>query len=255
MSALSSEQHEHWQNNGWILLEHALPPPISAVLDSWVASVARPASNDDSRLHYFERTEHGRTLCRTERFIEDHAGFEALTTRGVLRELASELVGEPAVLYKEKINYKLPDGAGFAPHQDATAYAFVRKHVTCLVAIDVMTVDNGCLEFARFTKRELLADDGDGCISPTLARGLEWQPVPMPAGAVLFFTSHVPHRSGPNRTGMPRRALYLTYNAASEGDRRHDYYQERDRSLAASAQIGGTARISTIGHFLGRKAD
>ena len=255
MTTLSPHQQQHWQENGWIVLEHALPPAIPAVLDTWVASIATPAGADDRRLHYFEQTENGRALCRTERFIEDHAGFEALITRGILRELAGELLGEPALLYKEKINHKLAGGAGFAPHQDATAYAFVNKHVTCLVAIDAMTADNGCLEFARFEKHELLPDDGDGCISPAVARNFDWQPVPVPAGAVLYFTSHAPHRSAPNHTDKPRRALYLTYNAASEGDRRNDYYLERDRAIAANAQSGGKARISTIGHFLGHKAD
>ena len=255
MTALSPSEHQHWQENGWIVLEQALAPGIAALLDAWVSSIATPAGVDDRRLHYFEQTKNGRALCRTERFIEDHPGFEALTTRGILRELAGELLGEPAMLYKEKINHKLAGGAGFAPHQDATAYAFVNKHVTCLVAIDAMTTDNGCLEFARFDKCELLPGDGDGCISPVVAGDLRWQPVPVPAGAVLYFTSHAPHRSAPNLTDRPRRALYLTYNAASEGDRRYEYYLERDRAITASALSGGKARISTIGHFLGRKAD
>ena len=61
-------------------------------------------------------------------------------------DAASALLGEPAVLYKEKVNYKLPGGAGYAPHQDAPAYPFVAKHVSCLVAIDDAGIDNGCLE-------------------------------------------------------------------------------------------------------------
>jgi 2-aminoethylphosphonate dioxygenase len=67
----------------------------------------------------------------------------------------------------------------------------------------------------------------------------------------------VPHRSGPNRTAHPRRALYLTYNAASEGNLRQAYYDDRERQLAQrSASTTGekTARISTIGHFLGERA-
>ena len=51
-------------------------------------------------------------------------------------ETASALLVEQAVLYKEKINYKLVGGAGYAPHQDAPAYPFIATHVSCMVAVD-----------------------------------------------------------------------------------------------------------------------
>ena len=37
----------------------------------------------------------------------------------------------------------------------------------------------------------------------------------------------MPHRSGDNRSDGPRRALYITWNRASEGDRRADYYTRK----------------------------
>ena len=39
------------------------------------------------------------------------------------------------------------------------------------------------------------------------------------------FDSYIPHRSGPNRSEQPRRALYITYNRASEGSYREKYYR------------------------------
>ena len=242
-----------WESNGWLVLDDLLGPDVRARLPEWVVEVSRPAAPGERRLHYFEQTGQGRALCRTERYIEDHAGLRSLITEGVLREVAGELLGEGAVLYKEKVNYKQPGGAGFAPHQDATAYAFIKHHVTCLVAVDPMTAENGCLEFSPYPQGGLLPENGEGCIAPALAGGLEWRTVEVPAGGVVFFTSYVPHRSGPNRSTKPRRALYLTYNAASEGDRRAEYYAERDKAMANSG-FDGKARISVIGHFQGEPA-
>lgn len=60
------------------------------------------------------------------------------TTRGWMRfvDLLPLLVGNamrflrrPTVLYEEKVNYKHPGGAGFAPHHDAMAYRFAQNHV------------------------------------------------------------------------------------------------------------------------------
>ena len=39
-------------------------------------------------------------------------------------QVAAELLGDPegVWVFKERINYKLPGGGGFAPHQDAPAW-------------------------------------------------------------------------------------------------------------------------------------
>lgn len=65
-------------------------------------------------------------------------------------------MGEPACLYKEKINYKLVGGAGFLPHQDAPAYPFIKTSISCLIAVDASTIANGCLEVVDGFHQELL---------------------------------------------------------------------------------------------------
>ena len=253
---VTPRQRLDWERDGWLVLKDLLPGDARAKLDSWVSAVSEPSGRFDRRLHYFERTSTGRALCRTERFLDDHPQLGQLITSGALPTVAAELIGEPVVIYKEKINYKQPGGAGFRAHQDATAYAFIHRHVTCLVAVDAMTIENGCLEFAPHGVPLLLPGDGDGCIAADVVTRLDWRPIELPAGGVMFFGSHVPHRSGPNGSTTPRRALYLTYNALAEGARRSDYYDERDRLLAQRARADSTAaRISTIGHFEGQPAD
>lgn len=253
MDTTDDDVQEQWRTRGWVSFEQLLPEPVAQALPGWVDAISRaPEQAHERRLHFHEQTDGGPALCRTERYLDDHADARALVTSGPLAAMAARLLGEPAVVYKEKINYKLPGGAGFAPHQDATAYRFIDRHVTCLVAVDPMTRDNGCLEFARGHFAALLPDDGDGCLSADVAAALDWQPVPLPRGGVIFFSSLVPHRSGPNRTCEPRRALYVTMNARSAGDRRADYYATLERSLARAS--GPSARISTIGHFQGRAA-
>ena len=54
--------------------------------------------------------------------------------------------------------------------------------------------------------------------------------MPTEPGDVLFFDSFVPHRSGPNRTSVQRRVLYVTYNGASAGDSRERYYADKRAS-------------------------
>jgi ectoine hydroxylase-related dioxygenase (phytanoyl-CoA dioxygenase family) len=62
-------------------------------------------------------------------------------------------------------------------------------------------------------------------------RGFALVPVPTEPGDVLFFDSLAPHASKPNLTDRPRRMLYLTYNAAAEGDHHDRYFAEKRASF------------------------
>ncbi len=47
------------------------------------------------------------------------------------------------------------------------------------------------------------------------------------AADILFFGSHLAHRSGPNKTPKPRAMVYATYAATAEGNLRDKYYEHR----------------------------
>lgn len=244
---------EHFVEHGWVLTADLRPEEVPA-LQAWVDEVAAWPDGAGDWLHHREATDDGPKLCRSENFVPYHEHLrDLLAVR--LAATASHLLGEPAVLYKEKINYKLVGGAGYSPHQDAPAYPFVATHVSCMVAVDDATLDNGCLEVVSGMHAELLPTDERGCIPADLAATLAWEPVPISAGQTLWFHSRTPHRSGPNRSATDRRALYPTYNAAAEGDLRDAYYREKLDRFRAAAVSGERVRVSLIGDFEGRPVD
>ena len=242
----------HFQRQGWVLVR-TLDEKGTALLQEWVDEVAA-WPEDEGVLHYREMTDDGPALCRTESFVPLHEGLRRLLTSGPMLATASALLGQPAVLYKEKINYKLPGGAGYAPHQDAPAYPFIDEHVSCMVAVDDASEANGCLEVVSGAHQEVLPTDDRGCIRAEQVAALAWAPVEVGAGKTLWFHSRTPHRSGPNRSPEPRRALYPTYNAAAEGDRRGEYYRHKMQELSARKD-GSRVQVSLIGDFEGRPVE
>ena len=137
------------------------------------------------------------------------------------------------MLFKEKINFKMPGGAGFEPHQDQQAgwSVFAPMFVTALVCIDPATLENGCLEMAdapRFAG--LIGEEWTPLTAEEMA-GFALVPVPTEPGDVLFFDSYAPHASKPNLTAAQRRILYLTYNEASYGDHRAQYFADKRASF------------------------
>ena len=251
MSFISEEQRIHWMTKGWVILNQTLDASVRALVPSWVDDLVKPGPDKPRRLHYYEEVDGRVQICRTERFIEDHSDLRKLITRGAVINSVAELLGTSVHLYKEKVNYKLAGGAGFRPHQDATAYDQLSHHITCLIAVDPMTSSNGCLELSDYSSRDLLETDGDGCLSDKVVTSLIWKKAELRTGDILCFSSFTPHKSGANLSGESRRAIYLTYNAAAEGDLRESYYEKR-ASQMAEQESDSYARISNIGHFEGR---
>lgn len=148
-----------------------------------------------------------------------------------LIDLVSELYGEPAHLFKDKLIFKPPGAKGYDLHQDFISWPnFPETFLTAAVAIDPCGRDNGATEvFPGYHARGYLSPrDGDYHNTPTDAVKdsagvfLELEP-----GDVALFGCFVPHRSAANASARWRRLLYLSYNADSDGgDRRDAHYAE-----------------------------
>ena len=146
--------------------------------------------------------------------------------------VASGLFGEPAILFKDKINFKMPGGQGFKAHQDAQAgwHLYARYFISVLISIDRSTEQNGCIEMAPgWHGRGLIGKEWTPLDEASTAR-MEFVPLPTRPGDVVFFDCFAPHRSRDNPTNVPRRVLYVTYNRASEGDHRAAYFADKRKS-------------------------
>jgi ectoine hydroxylase-related dioxygenase (phytanoyl-CoA dioxygenase family) len=254
-TVLDPDQLAAWRRDGFLVLRGALDAERTSQVQAWVDEITGWAAEDGPGLHHFEQTDAGPTLARSEDLIGHHDGVRALLTEGLLPELAGALFGEPAVLYKEKINYKQPGGGGFAPHQDAPAYRFVDHHISVMVPLDPATEDSGCLWVApAFEPKVTLPMEGIRGLRDDVVEALEWQPVELQPGDLLWFDSYLPHRSDTNTTDTARRAFYLTYNSASAGDFRTSYYDDKLATFEG-VEEGDRARLSITDDFLGRPVD
>ncbi|MCB9792519.1 MAG: phytanoyl-CoA dioxygenase family protein [Alphaproteobacteria bacterium] len=251
---LTPQQIADFHRDGWLILRGALSPERVAELSAWIDEVDGWAARKGPGLHHFEQTAAGPRIARSEDWVPHHEGLRAFVAEGELLAQVGALFGEPAVLFKEKVNYKHPGGGGFAPHQDAAAYRFVDHHVSVMVPLDPANEASGGLYVAPGHQGGMMPLDAHGRVEASFAEGLDWRTAELEPGDLLFFDSYAPHKSGTNTTRRPRRALYLTYNAASKGDFRDTYYADK---RAEMAREGGTfsgerVRISITDDFLGQ---
>lgn len=229
---LTPEQLQDFSRDGCVTLRGLFGAEDMREITAWTDEVTSYPEVPGKYMMYFEesRLEAGRRiLSRMEDFEPYHAGFSRLFNDRRMIGVVSELFGEESVLFKDKINFKLPGGDGFKAHQDVQAGwdSYAALHITALLAIDPCTVENGCLEIAAGRHQHGLIGEK---WKPLEEDSLHYVAVPTLPGDAIFFDSYAPHRSGPNLTGNPRRVLYVTYNKLSEGDHRRQYYADKRRS-------------------------
>ena len=188
-------------------------------------------------------------VCRTENVSACHPGVAALVDV-LLRELAAGALGEPAVAFKDKINYKHPGGAGFRPHQDRLAYPRVARVLSVLVAIDECTTESGRLWLAEGVEEPLPTDER-GVVRDDVVDSLRWAPAELAAGDAVLLDGLTPHYSEANRGDRRRRVLVASYAPAGEHYSRDRYYSARAETMRRASQEDGRFRISTLADFDG----
>jgi hypothetical protein len=221
--------------DGFVLLRGLFDAEEMRRIAQWVDELQAHPEVPGAQMMYFEAAagEPGRRLLnRIENFAPFHGGLGALVTGSKLLDALSALLGEEAILFKDKINFKMPGGSGFEPHQDSQAGwgDYADLFVTAAIAVDRVSVENGCLELAHWRHKRQLIGDLWKPLEDAQLTGVEFVPYPMEPGDAAFFDSYLPHRSAPNATQAPRRVLYLTYNRASAGDHRARYYADKRKS-------------------------
>ncbi len=226
---LSTEQIEQFRNTGYLLVRNLYDADMMKKITEWTEEVSAYPEVPGKYMMYFEQSKLDagkRILNRMEDIEPFHQGFSELFIHGDIQKVTSQLFGDDAVLFKDKINFKLPGGDGFKAHQDVQAGwdRYAKLHITALVSIDASTVENGCLEMAAgYHDKGLIGEQW----KPLDEDALDYEAVITNPGDAVFFDSFAPHRSGPNLTDAQRRVLYVTYNAAAEGDHRRQYYDDK----------------------------
>jgi len=173
-------------------------------------------------------------LQRIENFLPYDPPLDGLLNGSKMLEAVSYLFGERAVIYKDKINYKLPGSDGFKPHQDVAAGWWMygqSLHISALVTIDDCSAENGALELVRGRHRDGMLSEKWKELSEEVCQQMKWELHPSRPGDIVFFDSFVPHRSGPNMTQHSRRVAYITYGKLSEGDWREKYFKDKRASF------------------------
>lgn len=173
-------------------------------------------------------------------------------------DLLSKLTSKDQNLFKDKVNFKPPNGEGFNAHYDGIFqfktkegilkngwYEYASEFNTVLICLDDFTTENGTLEISMSHPgnfNSLLRNtkgNGSPDLKDNLVKDLNFYPVLAKAGSLIIFKHNCPHRSFPNFTSNDRSSLYLTYNNSKDGNFYEEYFQDKKNSTNTNKALLG----------------
>ena len=233
IDGLTSEQARDYREQGFVYLPGFVSAAeLQAYRDAAEAlrERVRPIAPGRPRLQVEKDPDGDAMMLRqVEPLIDLIPEFEALSRDPRVRRAVEQALGEPGVLFEDKLNYKPARvGSAFPPHQDLSYWKGHAENLTTLfIYLDEANERNGCMRLIPGSHKlgllEWVREGGNKIVSPAI-EGMDEVVAGGAAGDALLFHCLTVHTSEPNRSDTGRRAIILTYNAASEGN--HYRYSE-----------------------------
>jgi 2-aminoethylphosphonate dioxygenase len=232
MPVVTDDQLEAFERDGYLVMRGGFDAGEMARIARWTDELVAMPETSGRQWVFHEKSLKGDgrdLISRIENITPFHDGFAELAE--VLRAPVGQLLGEEAMLFKEKINFKMPGGDGFKPHQDSQAGwdAYADFFISVLVSIDEATVENGCLQLCAGHHKRGLFQLWEPLTEKDM-QGMAFKHLPTKPGDLVFFDCYAPHASDPNLTERTRRLYYATYNRKSAGDHMARYYADKHKN-------------------------
>jgi phytanoyl-CoA hydroxylase len=222
----NESRSDQYQREGFTVVEGLLPAELIESLRNRITDIGGgrvpefPAGDID-----FEPGDNGHewssAVRKINRCAENDTVFRNAASNFRILDIVESLIGGDIKLFGSQCFMKPPGGIEKPYHQDSAYFTIEPMSlVTCWIALDDVTVENGCMWVIPGSHRGELYDhsqpwDVGGRVDmqvpdDKIDRSCE-TPITMSAGSCSFHHSMLLHRSGPNQTEGHRRGLAVHY--------------------------------------------
>jgi 2-aminoethylphosphonate dioxygenase len=239
--SLTQGQINEFKEKGFIVIKGFFSPTDMEKVSAWLDELRDRSPDEGEEAKYYETSPISgeNILVRIENVIggRNRAAMDLLISDKA-KEALTQLFGEAPVLFKEKVNYKLPGCRADKLHQDQAAgwNAYGDFFITMAIAVDENRLDNGALSFMSSGnyEKKLMTEEWQPLTQddPPYQPEDEYVLLEANPGDVIFFDAYVPHGSPANTGTRSRRNIFLTFNKESDGNKRETYYRDKWASYA-----------------------
>jgi len=220
---LSKQQIESYRANGFVVINNFLAPEELA---TWRAALddAIQQRGQQRILHHEEKVDenayYNNVFVQRVNLWQDNEKIRQLMLDRRLGKLAAQLAGVDGIrIWHDQALIKQPWANPTGWHLDNPYWSFHSPNaITIWVALDDVTLENGCMWFLPGTQKTARFDNSG--IGPNIGdlfkvypewKGMKAVPAPMKAGSCSFHNGIVAHGAGANMTPGWRRAMTCAY--------------------------------------------
>jgi len=225
LCVLSDDAVDFFTENGFVLGTRAIGDERLDRLRRDLAEMMSDSFEADRRFYEFHsnEAENGGVLFHALGAWRVSPAFHDLVFHSPIVEAAETLLGGPVRLWHDQIFAKPANDGGFvAWHQDHSYWTRTEPvaHLTCWIALDDASQENGCVNYIPgshrwpLLPRGELADDMDAVLSrlsDDQRAAFRAFAAEMPAGHCSFHHSMTVHGSFPNLSDRPRRGAVINF--------------------------------------------
>ncbi len=220
----SVEHIEKYRSDGYLAIEGVLSDEelsdLRLVTDEFLEK-SRTLSETDSV--YDLGPGHSAETPRLRRIsnpIKQHPVYDAMLRHKGILDRVEQLIGPGVRQNGDKLNFKLPEeGSPVQWHQDWAFYPHTNDDILAVgIAIDDMTLENGCLMFIPGSHKGRVYDHQQngyfiGAVTESDFTAEGAVPVQIKAGGISIHHVRLLHGSAANTSTMSRRLLLFQYCA------------------------------------------
>ena len=144
MQQITCKSSDFFRQHGFLILRDFFNSNDQATIDGFANTIGEishrhlaASTPEENHLIIVPEKENSSQVCRSEDMETSDPQRHRILLEQVTTAIA-DILGEPYVLFKDKINFKWPGGGAFTPHQDFPAYMHFppRYHVTAMISVD-----------------------------------------------------------------------------------------------------------------------
>jgi ectoine hydroxylase-related dioxygenase (phytanoyl-CoA dioxygenase family) len=220
VTEITSAHARRFRDEGYFVVERAVPAHDLEILRGECQRFVDERDREMTRLGV-----DALDLCHRGRRYFVHAfgkstAVERFLFSDLMAHTARAALGNTVYLCNEQYVVKGAErGMAFGWHQDSGYIPYPHvPYLTCWIPLDDATEDNGTiylLPYSRAGTRDVVEHCRDEKSNDLVGYfGHDpGEPVVVPAGSIVSFSSILFHRAGPNTTNHPRRAYVAQYSA------------------------------------------
>jgi len=229
LAADYAEQARRYEERGYVIVQDLFTPSQVETMQGRIVDIAEgrvpefPAKDVE-----FESGDsnvpQSKLVRKINRCAENDKVFFELAGNPATLDVVEALIGPDIKLFGSQCFMKPPGGVEKPYHQDSAYFTIEPLSlVTCWIALDNVTEENGCMWVIPGSQRGDLFDHSqpwevggrtDMQVPDDKIDRSQEAPIHLTPGSCSFHHSKLLHRSGPNHSDRPRRGLAIHYMSA-----------------------------------------